>query len=93
MSCPVISPTLYVLQTLPSGQMICPAPVISPALSRTATPAQWVNYMPMQRVISPELHVLQTLPIGKILRPTPVISSTLYGAQTLPIGESICPTW
>jgi hypothetical protein len=33
MSCPVISPTLYLLQTMPSGQMICPAKWISPTFT------------------------------------------------------------
>jgi len=66
----------YVLQTLSSGHIICPAPVISPALHVLQNPAHWENYM-FYLVTSPTLHILESLPIWKILCPVSDLSYAL----------------
>jgi hypothetical protein len=64
MSYLVISPTLYVLQSLPIGKILCPVSDLSYALN-TGKPAHWANSMSYP-VIYPALYVPATLPVGQI---------------------------
>jgi hypothetical protein len=64
MSCSGDFPCTYVLQTLSSGHIICPAPVISPALHVLQNPAHLENSMSGQWFIL-RFKYRKTCPVGK----------------------------